>query len=420
MRGPLRVALPPAIASLAAIGAISVQAAAPLPPVTGMWVLRSTLSSPESIEKMVESARAAGVNTLLVQVRGRGEAFYRSDLEPRASDLDAQPDAFDPLATTLSLAHAAGLRVHAWVNVNLVASGATLPRSREHVAAKHPEWLMVPRALAATMGGIDPRSPAYLGTLSRWTRTHTDRVEGLYLSPLVPAAQAHTAEVVRELVERYPIDGLHLDYIRYPNEEFDYGRGALAEFRATVVSWVTAAERVRLDRAARTVPAAWADALAPAWESFRRERLTMLVARLARAAQEVEPGLTISAAVLPDPAVARDRHFQEWGAWASDGLLDVVCPMVYTTDAAEFATQVANVRRAAGGAPVWAGIGAHRLPAARTADHVRLARRGGAAGILLYSYDSLSAGTAPSSNYLSALRPVLVEGGEAVTDGPSR
>ena len=63
---------------------------------------------------MVAAARASGFNTLLVQVRGRGDAYYQSAIEPRAAELAAHPG-FDPLASTISQAHAAGLRVHAWV-----------------------------------------------------------------------------------------------------------------------------------------------------------------------------------------------------------------------------------------------------------------------------------------------------------------
>src|SRR5262245_32954747 len=179
----------------------------------GMWVLRTSLTSPSSIATMVDAAKAAGMNTLLVQVRGRGEAYYKSDLEPRASELAKQPESFDPLQTTLDLAHKAGMRVHAWVNVNLVSSASILPRSRDHVAYRHPEWLMTPRALANDLRKVDPKSPAYIGTLSRWVHANIDTTEGLYLSPVTAEAQAYSVSVIRELVDRYAVDGLHLDYI---------------------------------------------------------------------------------------------------------------------------------------------------------------------------------------------------------------
>ena len=64
-----------------------------------LWVLRTSLGSPESITTLVRTARDHGFNTLLVQVRGRGDAYFTSTLEPRAADLQRQPASFDPLAT---------------------------------------------------------------------------------------------------------------------------------------------------------------------------------------------------------------------------------------------------------------------------------------------------------------------------------
>jgi uncharacterized lipoprotein YddW (UPF0748 family) len=375
--------------------------------IRGVWVLRTSLTSAESIAKMVQAVRAAGLNTILVQVRGRGEALYRSDVEPRASDL-RDPD-FDPLATTLTLAHKSGLRVHAWVNIGLISSAVTLSRSPEHVVRAHPEWLMVPRPLAAELSRMRPDVEAYTQTLARWSRENNTRVEGLFLSPVVPAAQEHTIAVVKELATRYALDGLHFDYIRYPNEDFDYSRAALAEFRASHAPTVAAAERQEIDRAAGSRPTAWADAAPVAWADFRRERVTSLLARAAAAARAVRPGLVISAAVVPNPTEAREDKLQDWPAWAKSELLDVLCPMAYAQTSAEFTAQIRSAVGAAAGTPIWAGIGAYRLPAARTAEHVRTARRSGASGVLLFSYDSLiDNGAAPQ--YFQSLRSVLLEG----------
>jgi uncharacterized lipoprotein YddW (UPF0748 family) len=377
--------------------------------VRGLWVLRSSLTSPAAIDAMVEAAREGGMNTLLVQVRGRGEAYYRSAIEPRASDLDGQPDEFDPLATTLERAHAAGLAVHAWVNVNLVASGTTLPRSQDHIVSKHPEWLMVPREIAADLRRIDVRSPAYVGTLARWTRAHAAEVEGLFLSPIPAGSQDYTVRVVEELASRYPLDGIHLDYMRYPSAGFDYSPAALAEFRATKVPDVTLAERQRLDERARVDPAAWARQYPISWTEYRRNRLTSLVERMERAVRAARPTLILSAAVVPDSDDAADRRLQDWAAWARAGYLDAICPMAYSTSAATFATQIAAVRATVGSTPVWAGIGAYRLTVEQTAEHVRIAGRAGAAGVLLFSYDSLTDAAATQPGYLLSLRPYLIE-----------
>ena len=61
-----------------------------------LWVLRTSLTSQASIEALVKRARDNGFNALFVQVRGRGDAYYRGGLEPIPSDLQRQPPSFDP------------------------------------------------------------------------------------------------------------------------------------------------------------------------------------------------------------------------------------------------------------------------------------------------------------------------------------
>src|SRR2546421_5122125 len=60
--------------------------------VRALWVVRTSLTSRSAIASMVTAARASGFNTLLVQIRGRGDAYYANGLEPRSSVLSSQPD----------------------------------------------------------------------------------------------------------------------------------------------------------------------------------------------------------------------------------------------------------------------------------------------------------------------------------------
>lgn len=376
--------------------------------VRGLWVLRSSLTSPQRIAELVRTATAGGYNTLLVQVRGRGDAYYASAIDPRATDLSRQPVSFDPLAATLTAAHAADLKVHAWFNVNLVASASTLPRAREHVVVRHPEWLMVPRDLATALGRLDPRAAGYVGQLARWTRGQNGSVEGLYLSPIPAGAQDYTLAVVTDLMRSYPLDGLHLDYVRYPSADFDYSRAALQGFRAVLVAAAPVVERDQLDRLAVSAPEVWTRMYPEAWNTFRRERLTTLVTRIRAVVRAERPSALVSSAVVPDPEVARALKLQDWTAWARTGALDVVCPMAYATSVDDFSAQVSATMAAAHGRPVWAGIGAWRLPVGRSAEHLAVARRAGAAGVLLFSYDSLLDTGSPRGGYFTQLRPALI------------
>ena len=360
----------------------------PVDEVRALWVTRFSLASPEAVAEMVESARAGGFNTLVVQVRGRGDAYYTGSTEPRSEDLAAHPG-FDPLEQALRQAHAAGLRVHAWIAVNLVSSAYELPASRQHILYREPQWLMVPRDLAAEMRDVDPRSPVYVGRLARWTRARSNDVEGLYLSPIHPGAAEHVAEVVRELVERYPLDGVHLDYVRYPNADFDYSPAALDAFRDALAPDLTDQQRSVADARERIDPLAYPTLYAERWDGFRRSRLTALVMRLRTMIKSVRPEAAVSAAVVPDAREANTGRLQDWRTWLDQSLIDILCPMAYTHDVELFSRQIAAAQDLAGDVPVWAGVGAYRLSPAATLRQISAARRLGAGGTILFSYDSL-------------------------------
>ncbi len=364
-------------------------AAPPSEEVRAIWVVRTTLTSPASIAAMVESARSSGFNTLLVQIRGRGDAFYRSSIEPRANALSAQPDSFDPLGLTIRLAHHAGIQVHAWFNVNLVADVNDLPVSRRHLIYRHPEWLMLPRELAGALGRMDPRNPAYLARLATWTRGQNAAVEGLYASPISDRAADHVVGVVSELAARYPIDGLHLDYARYPSRAFDYSRDALAMFQEVVSRDLPRGLKPQLQQDSRRDIYAYVDRFPERWQEFRTLRLTGLVRRVGVALRAKRPTAFLSAAVVPDAAEAASDRFQDWRGWIDQKLLDGVCPMSYTADPSAFRTQIGSVRSAASGLRVWAGIGAYRLTPEQTLTNISLAREAGADGVALFSYDAL-------------------------------
>ena len=354
-----------------------------------LWVLRTSLTSPASIQALVKRARENGFNTLFVQVRGRGDAYYRGGLEPIPADLQRQPASFDPLRTVVEVAGAAGLRVHAWVNINLVSSAVSIPSSRAHLVHRNPEWLMVPRDIAQSLATVPVNSPAYLGRLARWTRGQSADVEGLYASPVLPAAQAHAEAVVRDITRRYAIDGVHFDYARYPTDRFDYSRAAIARFRATVRPLLSSERLATLDADERVDLFAYPDAFPDDWRAFRVSRMTALMARLGSAVKQERPSAVVSVAAAPDRAEALTRKLQDWGDWLADGIVDAVAPMAYTQEPARFAEQIADAREAAGSRRLWAGIGAYRLSPEQTIENILTARRLGADGIILFSYDSL-------------------------------
>ncbi|MFN2493556.1 MAG: glycoside hydrolase family 10 protein [Pyrinomonadaceae bacterium] len=364
-------------------------AAPPPNEVRALWVVRTTLTSPEKIQAMVKAAADNGFNTIIVQVRGRGDAYYRSSREPRASELREQPLTFDPLAATLAEASRRGLKVHAWINTSLLANLDALPTDPTHVYNRHPEWLAVPRSVATELYNMSPRDPLYKKRIVDWSKANRAELEGVYTGPANPQVRDHIYKIWMDILAKYEVDGLHFDYVRLASPDFDYSRTSLERFRTWLQPKLSAAQWRELRNTLQQNPLAAVDAYPQKFGDFQREQITALVERIYRAVKKRKPQVTVSAAVFANDENAFTRRFQDWRRWLSMGILDVACPMAYSTDTAVFQKQieVATTNAHAAGRQVWAGIGAYRIPVESTVEKINVARRLGTDGIVLFSYD---------------------------------
>ncbi len=355
--------------------------------IRALWVVRTTLSHPDSIRSMVDRAAEAGFNTLLVQVRGRGDAYYNSRWEPKPASVLQHGVEFDPLALVIQEAHRRGLGVHAWVNAHLVGGTGSLPSDPAHLIRSRPHLLAVPRELARDLYGMDPSTPRFADALLRYAQENTATVEGMYTAPSHPEVKEHIYSVWMDLAESYDLDGLHFDYIRYPGPQFDYSTGALDRFREWVTPRVSPARRTGLDQALRGDPLAYVDSLPGPWAEFRRAQITELVERIYHGVKKRRPDLVVSAAVFANADDAYASRFQDWRGWLANGILDAVAPMAYTADNRTFESQIEEAVAAAGRDRVWAGIGVYQNSYGGTVDKIRIAEKLGTRGVVLFSYD---------------------------------
>lgn len=367
--------------------------------VRALWVVRTTLTTPEKIRRMVAQAADNGFNTLIVQIRGRGDAYYQSRWEPRAEDLRSQPATFDPLALVLNEARRRGLRVHGWINTHLIASAETLPTSPQHIFQTHPEWLAVPREVASDLYNMSPDDPRYRARIIEWTKRNPEQTEGLFTSPANPAVQEHIYSVWLDVLEKYALDGLHFDFVRYSNPAFDFSRTAMERFRGWLEPHLTSEERRTLIEATRVNALAATELFPAQFADFQREQITSLVERISVAVRKRRSNMTLSAAVFANAQDAYANRYQDWQRWLALGYLDVVCPMAYTTDTNTFRAQIETAANAAhnNGARVWAGIGAYRMPVSGTLEKIQAARDLRADGVILFSYDFAAAPSSPNN-----------------------
>jgi len=204
---------------------------------------------------------------------------------------------------------------------------------------------MVPRALAGRLARLDVKDPAYLAALDRWTQPSPDGVDGLYLSPILPEVAEHIGERLTQLLSRYRFDGVHLDSTQFPSSDFDYGRTAVAAFRAEIADGLTVAARRELDAQAAVDPLTYPDAFPRQWTRFRRSKMTALVARLATIVRRSRTGARLSVSVVADQDEALGRRLQDWRTWADNGFVDILCLQPGSETAEEFEFQVRAARQ---------------------------------------------------------------------------
>jgi len=376
--------------------------------VRALWVVRTTLTSPEKIRQLVNAAADNGFNTLIVQIRGRGDAYYNSHVEPRAVELKDQPLTFDPLAFTLEEAHRRGLKVHGWLNTSLLANLDALPPDPTHVYNRHPEWLAVPKSVAVELFKMSPRDPLYRQKIVEWSKANRAELEGVYTGPANPKVKEHIFKIWMDVLKHYPVDGLHFDYVRFASPDFDYSRTSLQRFRKWLEPQLNADERRALKQSLKTNPLAAAEMFPAKFADFQRAQVTELVARIYHAVKKRRPDAIVSAAVFANDENAYTRRFQDWRRWLQLGILDVACPMAYTTDTAVFQKQIDVAATSAHAAKrqVWAGIGAYRIPSESAVEKINVARTLKAEGFILFSYDFTARPSElnPDGAYLERIR----------------
>jgi uncharacterized lipoprotein YddW (UPF0748 family) len=350
-----------------------------------LWVLcegsQRVLEHPDRLALLLADAEALGVTDLFVQVYRGGRAWYRSTLADATPwKKTARPDGSDALAELIRAAHAKGLRVHAWVNVLSLAGNREAP---------------ILGALGREAAIVDQKGRSVLDYPEldlpppdrEWLRMGTPAV---WLDPAVPGVAERLAATFAELVRGYPtLDGLHLDYVRYP-DTLPFSPGT--QFGVGLGFGFGEAARARfLAETGLTAPFGASLANAERFDAWRRAQLSTLVAGVAAAARAERPGLRLSAAVIPERERAYRVDLQDWLGWLDAGHLDFAVPMLYTRDATLLRYGVETYAGLAKKRELWVGLGSWLFAAdpARAVEQLRVARGARPLATALFSWDSI-------------------------------
>ncbi|MCP4229274.1 MAG: family 10 glycosylhydrolase [bacterium] len=347
-----------------------------------LWATTESIYTPEDAQKLIATSYTYGIDTIFLQVRRAGDAYYFSDTEARSRKLE-DPD-FDPLGYTLKLSDLFDIEIHAWLNVNYCWPGPEFPPDERHIANRHPEWVIV---------GRDSRR---LTSYSRAEMVNLD-CEGWYLDPAAPGFDAYFAEVAVEVVEKYDVDGIHLDFIRYPNVRFGYSKGDRAAFLATGRGQdpvIYGYEKIDEDIIR---PATGVYGLAGRWKQYdrlewikwRSEQVNETVYRTAMAVNVADPDCVVSVAPWQSPEHAYRYVGQDYLRWTERGYIDVIMPMAYWGSAEKISGLSKRVTAVAGDdVLVYMGLGAfnHEPPYCTEVTDYLLDNNEGIDGVVLFDY----------------------------------
>ncbi|NTU82428.1 MAG: family 10 glycosylhydrolase [Chloroflexales bacterium] len=362
------------LVALLLLGALPARAQEPVQQMRAFWVdnLHPGLYNHPQVDELVNNVVRAGANTIIVQARHHGDAWYNNSIEPRSADPLLAPAAeFDPLGYLIEKAHSMGVRVHAW----LVVSVACRPSDRlwgnpAHVCTAH--------------------GPAAQGA-ERWTTATFGGEQVGDLDFGHPSAVTYFEGLVGHLLQAYPaLDGVHWDYIRFAGKSYGYNQVSLERFNRTVGRPPDSRPRPE----------------DPAWSQWRRDRVSEMVRRLYIRAKAIKPSIQVSAATITwggagsggdwPASAAYAQVFQDWPAWLDEGILDFAVPMHYFEEGVSrsrgwYDGWLAFDRDRAGRRAIVAGVGAWLNTREQNLGQVQraLAPDGSGralAGVAFYSY----------------------------------
>jgi uncharacterized lipoprotein YddW (UPF0748 family) len=279
-----------------------------------MWLDRGTIvkaGNEVELAKIFDKLAKAGINTIFLETVNASYPIYPSQVAPQQNPLIRD---WDPLESAVKLAHARGMELHAWVWVFAAGNNRhneiinVSPDYLGPVLAANPDW-----ANYDNRGNIIP-----IGQTKP------------FLDPANPQVREYLTKLYTEIVTRYQVDGIHLDYIRYPFQDslvgrsYGYGKAAREQFKQQ-----TGIDPLDISPSQRDL---WQQ-----WTAFRTQKVDSFVAELSQTLRQKRNTLILSVAVFPLPEYERVEKIQQhWEVWARRGDIDLIVPMTYALDTPRF------------------------------------------------------------------------------------
>lgn len=273
----------------------------------------------DSLDVLFSKFAKAGFNAVFPKVWYTGGTIYPSSIVETAGG-PGQLAAFyarDPMPDIIELAHMYGLEVHAWVEYGFMMHHSYATGQHGALLTANPEWK----------------------NMTKDSLYHESTVYGnfFWADPGNPEVVDFIVDLHRELVERYPdIDGIHLDRIRYPGDQFGYTEIARQRFQDETGG----PDPFTIERGT----AEWT-----AWVNWRRRQTTETAGKIYEAVKNVNENIIVSGAVVaPYMIDTNQEKLQYWPDWVANGYVDMISPLMYLSSVDQFVSQLAWVKNTLG------------------------------------------------------------------------
>jgi uncharacterized lipoprotein YddW (UPF0748 family) len=341
------------------------------PEIRAIWLDRGTIvkaRSEQDLAKIFDQFAAAGFNTVFFETVNASYPIYPSRVAPEQNPLTR---GWDPLAAAIKLAHERGMELHAWVWMFAAANrrhNGILNKPADYqgpVLAAHPDWAV----------------------FDQQGRLFDQNTKKAFLDPANQEVRLYLMNLLEEIATRYQVDGIQLDYIRYPfqdptvNQTYGYGKAARQQFQA-----MTGFDPMKISPRDRDLWQKWTD--------FRIRQIDSFVATVSQRLRSQRPNLILSAAVFPLPRQERLQRLQQnWEDWAIQGYVDLIVPMTYAldTNGLQRLAQPVLTQSTLSSTLILPGIRLLNLPDIVAVDQIQLLRDLPVGGFAVFAAENLDA-----------------------------
>ncbi|MDJ0744120.1 MAG: family 10 glycosylhydrolase [Xenococcaceae cyanobacterium MO_167.B27] len=277
--------------------------------IRAIWLDRGTIVKTRNeadLAKIFDNMAKAGINTVFFETVNSGYTIYPSKIAPQQNPLTK---GWDPLKAAVKLAHERGMELHAWVWTFAAVN------QRHNIIINEPKNYL---------GPVLERHPDWAITDEAGNRFHHSSGKAFF-DPANPGVQRYLTLLFEEIATSYDVDGIQLDYIRYPFQNhngsinFGYSIASRQEFQK-----LTGVDPITLNLS---------DPLWSQWTGFRIRQVDNFVASVSQRLKQKRPDLILSTAVFPMPRHQRLNKIQQhWEEWVRQGWIDILVPMTYALD----------------------------------------------------------------------------------------